>query len=498
MKFLLSTVVAAAAVANAAAPVLPTEWSTQNFHTTVLIFQGGSHNDTAETACCSDKAPQCKVQTEGLIGKMAVDLANNRTSFIVGQQNLLTLGAPINKQFTASMGSDGKWSCQSYCPTQGPVQNPLNIDPKAKDQGKVTVQGKSTEHWQWSDEIFGVVKMDTVDFYLDQSGAKPVPYYQTEKLTPFGGGEIGFTTSLWNDFTEGKPDASAFDVPDLSSCELSDQCQQNTVQKKFFQRMLSKPTLAELTREARLTPAKEAATVPGGNWTWATDFSAFETNGMVINQGGIPSKDGDSVCCVVTGLSQCQVQIEYQEGQKYYDYTNQRTRFEGGGQVIVDLFDKHKELLVVHNGTHDVCQEYCPIDPADTLDKGAAAFLEDDAYDAGQAKFEGLNCEHWTWNDTIFKKIVMQTSDFYADTSKATVVPVGRVDNITPFGQHLGTANIGWQKFTAGTPPADKFDIQGVDTCPMSNQCGQSSRQLHRLANRKIRTYERYATLPTL
>mgnify|MGYP007000457142 len=70
-----------------------------------------------------------------------------------------------------------------------------------------------------------------------------------------------------------------------------------------------------------------------------------------------------------------------------------------------------------HNGTHDVCVKYCPIDPRDTLDGGKDYFLDPNATDLGKATYKGQSAEHYQWKETIFGKIVMQTTDFYAAIS---------------------------------------------------------------------------------
>jgi hypothetical protein len=221
----------------------------------------------------------------------------------------------------------------------------------------------------------------------------------------------------------------------------------------------------------------------------------MESSGMVINQGGQPSKDGESICCASDFGSQCQIQIQYSEGQRYYDHTNQRSRLEDPVNGIeVDDFKAHKSMLVVHNGTHDVCQKYCPIDPRDTLDAGKTHFLDDNATDLGTATFMNQTAEHWQWKQTIFKVITMQTSDFYAVTSGKTVQPLGRVDKLTPFGgPQIGQGQVSYENFQAGTPSADKFNIQGMDTCPQDPQCGQQSRQLNRLALGQMHTFWTYA-----
>ena len=59
------------------------------------------------------------------------------------------------------------------------------------------------------------------------------------------------------------------------------------------------------------------------------------------------------------------------------DYSNNRTRVEDlDGTIQVDDFKARMSMEVIHNGTHDVCKKYCPIDKEDTLDGGAAYFLD--------------------------------------------------------------------------------------------------------------------------
>lgn len=506
MKFTAAFLFGAGLV-NAALPNFPSEWNAQ-VDSTVMLFQGGTHNDTSETACCDLEASQCKIQTEGLALLQYSDRANNRSVEIVGAQAIFDFYA-IGKQVSAQSDGKGGWTCQSYCPLQGDFFDPLVFDASAQDLGNATLDGKTYEHYQWFDELFKRVKMDQQDWYVDTSGAKPVPFKNVEKLTPFGGAEIALSTAAYAQFAQGV-DSKVFNVAGLDSCDQGDNCQQNEDPRARLERRINflrgRETIAQRAKRlgmASSTPAPEAPASPEAlsspsAASWPNEWSAFESQSLVINQGGAPSADGRSVCCQVHTMSQCQVQEQYQAGQKYYDYTNKRTRFEdgGSGQIFVDLYDVHKSLQVVHNGTHDVCQSYCPIDPDDTLDKGKYAFLDPNATDLGKATYKGQAAEHWQWKDKILGVITMQTSDFYASTTGSSVVPLGRVDQLTPFGQHLGDSTVGWDKFTAGTPPAAKFDVQGVDSCPQNPQCGQQSRQLHRLANRQLNTYARYAAAP--
>lgn len=87
----------------------------------------------------------------------------------------------------------------------------------------------------------------------------------------------------------------------------------------------------------------------------------------------------------------------------------------------------------------------------------------------------------------------VQTTDFYADISNPrAAVPYFKTSALTPLGQHLGTNNESWTNFRAGTPPASKFDIAGVDTCPIDNDCGQQLRQHHRLSSGQLYSFLSY------
>jgi hypothetical protein len=99
--------------------------------------------------------------------------------------------------------------------------------------------------------------------------------------------------------------------------------------------------------------------------TFPSDWSALETAHLVINQGGKQDASGN-ICCAHAVIGQCQVQTEYQTGQKYFDFSNNRTRFEDAvsGEIIVNDYKKKMEMEVVHNATlgYDVCQDYCPLE----------------------------------------------------------------------------------------------------------------------------------------
>lgn len=496
-----AAVVAAICLSSSAAvnavPTFPSEWVSDQAQR-IGIFQGGTH-PSADEYCCDKKAGQCKVQTQGLTGVMYVDGANNRTSLSVGSQAIINLFEK-NKQISAVASQSGKgWTCKSYCPEDQDFYSPLTVDPSAKDLGKTTYLGKQVEHWQWADKILKVIQMDLNDFYVDNSGSSPSPVAVTQLITPFGGPAIGESESVFNNFKGETPPASTWEIDNLDSCEESQNCNQNSAQRFFGPKLslyqIAKKTAAEVLKEEAPRFVEPKVARRQLKAAWPKDWMAVESQGMVINQGGVPSKDGSSICCQSSFGGQCQVQVQYQSGQKYFDYSHNRTRFEASnGQIFVDLYGSVlKSLEVVHNGTHDVCKAYCPIDPEDTLDAGRDYFLDSNASDLGKTTFDGQPAEHWQWKDTIFKVITMQTTDFYANTDGDSVLPLGAVDTLTPFGgPAIGHGNTSWTGFKTGTPPASKFDVQGVDECPQDPQCGQQARQIHRFASKQMHTFMRY------
>lgn len=225
------------------------------------------------------------------------------------------------------------------------------------------------------------------------------------------------------------------------------------------------------------------------------DWSASETASMLINQGGHDDGQGN-ICCTDGAPGQCQIQAQYISGQKYFDYSNNRTRFEDPvNGFVVDDYKMGKSMLIYPE--NNTCKEYCPIDPEDAL---LPFGIDDDAKDLGSVTIDGKVLEHYQWKDVILKIIKMSTTDFYCDQSNSSyAIPVSQSEALTPFGgAQIGSSNNTWTNFVAGKQPAEKFDIKGADTCPESAQCGQSVRQLHRLSNRQYRTWLRYAQLKDL
>ena len=471
----------------------------------VGIWQGGTHNPDG-SVCCSKDASQCKVQLIGMSGTMYADGDMNRTRFDSQSQGLIVNWYhPVNKQMAVEMGADAQhWHCTAYCPIEdGPYPDPLAFGAKAKDLGPATTPA-NTEHWQWKDTIFGIVPMDTQDWWITKD-SPPAPVLNKETLTPFGTAPIGGMNSAFTNFVGGKVDKTKFNIDNVKTCPINpqgcgdDSSSVRAVGMDVRRTRFPLPSLAKLAELSGGKAGAGAATkgpVPAsvaGAKPWPKDWSALESAIMVINQGGV--QQGDEFCCESGLEGQCQVQLQSAGGQRYMDYTNQRTRIEDPVNGIeVDDYKAHKAMMVVHNGTHDVCQNYCPIDPDDTLDGGSAYFLDPNATDLGAATFMGEACEEWQWKDTIFGVVTMQINNFYADKTidPKFVRPLAQVSLLTPFGgAPIGSSNMTWTGFKQGPQPASKFDIAGVDTCPEAQGCNAPPQLLRRLAAKQYHTFAR-------
>ena len=102
------------------------------------------------------------------------------------------------------------------------------LDDNATDMGASTFHNHTAEHWQWKDQIFKVITMQTTGFYADISGASVLPLGQTTALTPFGGAQIGSGSAGWDNFKAGAQPASKFDIQGMDTCPQDPQCGQQS------------------------------------------------------------------------------------------------------------------------------------------------------------------------------------------------------------------------------------------------------------------------------
>lgn len=186
---------------------------------------------------------------------------------------------------------------------------------------------------------------------------------------------------------------------------------------------------------------------------------------MNINQGGTVMPDG-SVCCGAQ-VPQCKVQTMFQPGIQYFDFQNNRTAFKNpDGSGVVSLYADKKEYAVNAAG---VCQSYCPLQDSDF---GPGLGFGDKAQDMGATTYNGKKCEHFHWIQQMpILNLTMETSDMYATVANNVATPLAEIDNITPFGQHIGTQNTTYVTFTPTMPAASHFTVTGKTTCKIDQSC---------------------------
>jgi len=483
------------------------------------INQGGY--DIPNGACCSQTdSPQCKIQAISMGADVREQGSMNRSRSDSAQGSILTWFAPVNKQMALLPGSQAnsshKWVCAQYCPQDGDFTSSVMIGDghkgifdTPKDLGKASVTQpaiaggttKTCEHWRWTETLLKLIPLQKTDFFVDMAATPPVPFFSASVIEPLGK-KIGQENSSFIGFAP-LDDVSYFDIdPDsLKTCPMSQNCNQNNKRQPGdrFGLPLFKTMHDAAKEKAAAKPAQvkadlvEAPPPPQPNVSFGTDFVANEDNLMLINQGGKQAASGD-VCCDGS-VAQCQVQLSHIGGTRYFDLTNKRERFEDtvAKQVTIDLHSVKKSILVnVTNGL-ETCQEYCPIDPDDTMSPFNPFDPFDAVKDMGKTTLGGKTVEHYRWSDVILKIIKMQTTDFYAQFSGKTAIPVAAYTVITPFGmQQIGSQNQTWTNWTAGTPSKAKFDIAGVDSCPLSNNCGSPQMQAHRLRTRQLHSFYRH------
>jgi len=502
----------------------------------VALVQGGYFIEGG--GCCSaTKSSNCKIQAISMGSDVREQGSMNRTRSDSAQGSIVTDFVAKKQMAVVPAGTPGapnstthKWVCAAFCPTDGDFASSATIGDgkttgkdRPKDLGKELVRqpkaiggnAKTCEHWAWTETIFGLLPMDSNDMFVDNSGASPAPWFSASRITPFGGACIaqentsfvGFTPVDWTKDKDGYFD---LDPDTVTSCAPNPQgCGQNNDEnnKDAAAHLARSRTLQHLRFAKSMTQkAEEAAAAlgyaagsadpdpPQPKIAWPKDFSATEDARMAINQGGATKPNGD-ICCA-GGPGQCQIQFSHQAGQRYYDSTHQRERFEDhiAGQVVVTDYKAHKDMLInVTASGEEFCQEYCPLDPRDTMDAFNPFDPFDPVVDKGEATYMGKKLHHYEWKDKILKFITMQTSEFYVDDSDAKhPTPVALNSVLSPFGMQLGVQNNTWAEWTPGTPPAAKFAIKGVDTCKMSSQCQSGSKQAHRARRGDLFTFYRY------
>jgi len=166
-------------------------------------------------------------------------------------------------------------------------------------------------------------------------------------------------------------------------------------------------------------------------------------------------------------------QSTYYYGVEYFDYLNNRTRFDDDveGSTVWFYSPLFVEMLVDGNNH---CKQYC------SIDYSPIAPLEVPSYanDMGPTIVNNKTVEDWYWMFSGWG--YRQTDDFYIDQSQSPAIPVQWVDDVWYPTINFQTT-INYLSFTPGTPDPSKFDIKGFSNCPRKNNCDASSRKMLRL-----------------
>lgn len=529
MMRVLAPLATIAAVA-ASVPTFPADYYTGIEN--IMVSNQGGYVGPGQKQCCAKGTPGCKVQTQS--GGSDNYVQGTKSRWVQrGQGVLLTWAQPVHKMMALEPGSaknsSHAWVCGLYCPFKLNYTNQAAIAPEGEHvddlgQMKVTQPAsiggatKMTTAYKWLLKLLHLVPMATNIEYVDESGAKPVPFLLTTILTPFGGppavrsnqSYVGFDAAAVFDPTtfdvdmdsvgsckrqeHGKcpgdpkpphpPAADELDLGQLDPTRYFAKTLEEVATDKFHAMSDSERDAAKVALAAA-AEADGARAAAGSGPTFAPSYIAEETSSFLIAQGN----DAGTTCCS-EGAPRCQIQMQNTDVLRYVDYTNKRVRAEFDSKIVIDDFVSGKVMMVNFTGGVETCASYCPIPKGEEL---RTLQLPNGTKDEGSAIWGGKPVEHFQWASKIFKVITMSTTDFYADTSVAgAAVPVFLSEALTPMGEaQIGTRNTTWKSFKTGVPPAAKFDIAGVDTCPIG-QCSSDAYQSARLINGRVRSFEHY------
>jgi len=501
---------------HSAVPTFPSSWYA-GAQSTALENQGGTK--VGHGACCSKSDPSCKVQYQSLGMDVYERSSTNQTRRDSIHGQIVNWGGSVQKQMGLAPGSMKNSShafvCFAACPLQGAWLSDINLGSpefpfggKPKDKGRATITQtgapgnatKVTEWYQWKDGLI-IVPFETYDFFIDETGSKPVPFLKSVHVTPFAGPELEQINSSYIMFQAINAD-KYFDIDPASvascpapkgGCQQSGAIAESPAEafKRYFGTSYLEGARAMLNASAAAPTAIDDAQQRAGNTTrFPGDYVSHEVTEFLIKQNGVPGAASGDVCCDGSA-PQCQLQMQNGNVLRYVDTTNQRARADDSfsGTIFVDDFHTHTSMSVKVVGGVEACVEFCPIDPADTMKPYA---LHHDAKDLGKTTLDGKTVEHYQWSQVVLKVIKMSTTDLYTVKQAGYDVPAFQSEQLTPGGIQppFGTSNKTWSAVKLGPPPAAKFQIVNATTCPQSKKCGSSvAWQAHRIASGQQHTF---------
>ena len=228
-------------------------------------------------------------------------------------------------------------------------------------------------------------------------------------------------------------------------------------------------------------------------------YISTEEETLRVVQGGALDPTSGNTCCAVTTPGQCQVQMAHGTFTRYVDAKTQQVRIEDttADTILVDRYASLESIIVnVSASGVESCAYICPLAPGETFSNFS---MPTNAKDRGAATFHGKPAERYTWIERALKVIKMGTVELLVGKDGAGHnIPLFESEDLTPLGRpSIGKRNRTYTTFIAGAPPAAKFDIAGVATCPKEppgkgSKCDGPAMQARRLASGQHLTWAMY------
>lgn len=230
------------------------------------------------------------------------------------------------------------------------------------------------------------------------------------------------------------------------------------------------------TFSAALAVAGIAAASATSPPVFPDQWSAIVTTTILENEGGVQT--GDQVCCDTSSLGVCQVQYQSQALQQYQDATRNMTKLSTGEGRAGLLSDYNAKKAYTMNGDGS-CKSYCPMQDGDFVPLSVGTQdVTDQGSDVGNVHCAGQTpCERWHSRDLLFNVVQMDQMWTWVTEVDGKTVPIGQVENITPFGEPGPNITSAYVQYKDSLSAADlqQFNITGADQCPIGQNCQQNS-----------------------
>jgi hypothetical protein len=225
-------------------PVMPNISFADDFSASedsVMLINQGGVKAAGGDICCDGSSTQCQVQLSHFAGKRYYDKTNQRSRVedSVANEVQIDFYGDVHKSVLVEVVG-GVETCKEYCPIDPDDHmsgfSPFDPFDDVSDLGPTTYAGKPAQHYQWSDVIFKVIKMQTTDFYADISNPKAaIPYFAGTVLTPFGQAPIGTQNQTWTNWDPTTPPAAKFNVSGVDVCPRAQNCGSSSRQLRRLQ-----------------------------------------------------------------------------------------------------------------------------------------------------------------------------------------------------------------------------------------------------------------------